>query len=129
MSMDLTGIQNRNEYYTNHYFASTFEGNAADTIKGWREAAQGTDVRTPWALLRDAGKQYFQIRNRQERRRGAGAYEDAVTKIAQGLLTALGFDAATAKPELEEIPGNPAKVPVTLEVNKENGAPKTDTEA
>ncbi len=123
MSMDLTGIQNRNEYYTNHYFASTFESNAADTIKAWREIAQGTDVRTPWALLRDAGKQYFQIRNRQERRRGSGAYEDAVTKIVQELLAALGYDAAAAIPELEEIPGNPAKVPVALEVNKENGAP------
>ena len=123
MSMDLTGIQNRNEYYTNHYFASTFESNAADTIKAWREAAQGTNARTPWALLRDAGKQYFLIRNRQERRRGSSAYEDAVTKIAQELLAALGYDAASAQPELEEIPGNPAKVPVVLEVNKENGAP------
>ena len=42
MSMDLTGIQNRNEYYTNHYFASIFEENAADTIRTWREAAHGT---------------------------------------------------------------------------------------
>ena len=49
MSMDLTGIRNRNEYYTNHYFASIFEENAADTIRAWREAAQGTDQRTPWA--------------------------------------------------------------------------------
>ena len=121
--MDLTGIQNRNEYYTNHYFASTFESNAADTIKAWRETAQGTNVRTPWALLRDAGRQYFQIRNRQERRRGTAAYEEAVTMIAQELLAALGYDAAAAKPELEEIPGNPAKVPVALEINKENGAP------
>ena len=64
MSMDLTGIKNRNEYYTNHYFASIFEENAADTIKRWREAAQGTDQRTPWALLRDAGKRYFLIRGR-----------------------------------------------------------------
>ena len=36
MSMDLTGIRNRNEYYTNHYFASIFEENAADTIRAWR---------------------------------------------------------------------------------------------
>ncbi|MBR2781271.1 MAG: hypothetical protein IKD81_07675, partial [Eubacteriaceae bacterium] len=123
MSMDLFGINNRNEYYTNHYFASTFESNAADTIKAWREAAQGTELRTPWALLRDAGKRYFLIRSRQERRHGSGAYEDAVTQIAQGILGALGYDVASAKPELEEIPGNPGKVPVVLEVNKDNGAP------
>ena len=121
--MDLTGIQNRNEYYTNHYFASTFESNASDTIKAWREAAQGTDLRAPWALLRDAGKQYFQIRGRQERRRGSGVYEDAVSQIARELMNSLGYDMAAAKPELEEIPGNPGKVPVVLEVCKENGAP------
>ena len=123
MSMDLTGIQNRNEYYTNHYFASTFESNATDTIKAWREGAQGTEVRTPWALLRDAGRRYFLIRGRQERRRGSDAYEDAVTQIARELLTALGFNVADARPELEEIPGNPGRVPVVLEVTKENGAP------
>lgn len=122
MSMDLTGIKNRNEYYTNHYFASIFEENAADTIRAWREVAQGTDQRTPWALLRDAGKRYFLTRGRQERRRGETAYAEAVTEIARDLLTALGYDTLSAKPELEEIP-NFGKVPVALEISKENGAP------
>ena len=122
MSMDLTGIRNRNEYYTNHYFASIFEENAADTIRAWREAAQGTDQRTPWALLRDAGKRYFLTRGRQERRRGETAYAEAVAEIARDLLTSLGYDVLSAKPELEEIP-NVGKVPVALEISKENGAP------
>lgn len=122
MSMDLTGIRNRNEYYTNHYFASIFEENAADTIRAWREAAQGTDQRTPWALLRDAGKRYFLIRGRQERRRGETAYAEAVSEIARDLMTALGYDVHSAKPELEEIP-NVGKVPVALGISKENGAP------
>ena len=39
MSMDLNGINNQNEYYTNHYFASVFEENAQDTLKRWREQA------------------------------------------------------------------------------------------
>lgn len=122
MSMDLTGIWNRNEYYTNHYFASIFEENAADTIRAWREAAQGTELRTPWALLRDTGKRYFLTRGRQERRRGESAYAEAVTKIARDLLTSLGYDVFSTKPELEEIP-NVGKVPVALEISKENGAP------
>lgn len=122
MSMDLTGIRNRNEYYTNHYFASIFEENAADTIRAWREAAQGTDQRTPWALLRDAGKRYFLTRGRQERRRGETAYTEAVSEIARDLLTALGYDMLSARPELEEIP-NVGKLPVALEISKENGAP------
>ena len=31
MSMDLTGITNKNEYYTNHYFSTVFEENAGDS--------------------------------------------------------------------------------------------------
>ena len=122
MSMDLTGINNRNEYYTNHYFASIFEENAADTIKKWREAAQGTDQKTPWALLREAGKRYFMIRGRQERRHCDEAYEEAVTLIARDLLTALGYETDSAKPSLVELAA-PGKVPIALEVSKENGAP------
>ncbi len=123
MSMDLTGIYNRNEYYTNHYFASIFEENAADTIRSWREAAQETDQRTPWALLREAGKRYFILRSRQERRHGDEAYENMVTQIAQDLLSALGYQIADAKPELIEIHGIPGKVPIAFEVSKSNGAP------
>ncbi len=122
MSMDLTGIYNRNEYYTNHYFASIFEENASAAIKAWRDAAQGTEQRTPWALLRDAGKQVFQIRDRQERRRGDSAYAEAVSEIARELLSALGYELSAARPELEDIPGL-GKVPVALELSKTNGAP------
>ena len=40
MSMDLTGISNINEYYTNHYLSSVFEENADATISGWRNKAK-----------------------------------------------------------------------------------------
>ena len=48
MSMDLNGINNQNEYYTNHYFASMFEENAQDTLKRWREQASASGEKTPW---------------------------------------------------------------------------------
>ena len=60
MSMDLTGINNINEYYTNHYFASVFEENAADTLGAWRASAnESEELRTPWSLLRDCARKYF----------------------------------------------------------------------
>ena len=34
MSMDLTGITNKNEYFTNHYFSTVFEDSANATISG-----------------------------------------------------------------------------------------------
>ena len=43
MSMDLTGITNKNEYYTNHYFATVFEENAGETISAWNTAARESE--------------------------------------------------------------------------------------
>ena len=40
MSMDLTGIVNKNEYFTNHYFSTVFEENASATISGWNVLAR-----------------------------------------------------------------------------------------
>lgn len=37
MEMILTGIENKNEYYTNHYFTSIFQDNAEDIIKRWKQ--------------------------------------------------------------------------------------------
>ena len=51
MSMDFTGINNFNEYYTQHYFASIFEENAAETISGWRAAAKEEEEARVFAEL------------------------------------------------------------------------------
>ena len=50
MAIDLTGITNVNEYYTNHYLNSIFEENAADVISKWRFLAKESEgLRTPWS--------------------------------------------------------------------------------
>ena len=50
MSIDLTGITNKNEYYTNHYFSTIFEENAGEAITAWAQAAKSSEeIRTPWA--------------------------------------------------------------------------------
>ena len=38
MSIDLTGITNKNEYYTNHYFSTIFEENAGEAITAWAQS-------------------------------------------------------------------------------------------
>ena len=59
MAMDLHGILNQNEYYTNHYFTTIFEENASDTIVNWRQAAKDNETATPWATFRDTSKNYY----------------------------------------------------------------------
>lgn len=65
MSMDLTGITNVNEYYTNHYLSSIFEENAAGRLSAWRaEAKESEEVRTPWSHLRDHARTYYAMYDR-----------------------------------------------------------------
>lgn len=119
--MDLTGITNQNEYYTNHYFSSIFEENASETISAWRsEAKENEEIRTPWALLRECAKQFYPLHDRYNRSRFDLQTLQNIQVLADEYLNALGYP--EAKPE--NIPVNETlEVPVYLEINKANGAP------
>ena len=121
MSMDLTGITNQNEYYTNHYFSSIFEENASDTISKWRaEAKDNEKVRTPWALLRDAARQYYPVHDRFLRSKFDTQTLANIRSLADIYLSALGYP--EAEPEWVDI-DDTTRVPVYLELKKPNGAP------
>ena len=122
MSMDLTGIRNQNEYYTNHYFLSVFEENAADTIKRWQDEAANQGGKTPWAKLNAVASKYFSLRERASRLRSDFALEPIISELASEILTALGYPmhARSSKP-IEVEPG--VTIPVALEMTKPNGAP------
>lgn len=119
--MDLTGINNYNEYYTNHYFASVFEENAAETITGWKNAAkESEELRTPWSLLRDCAKLYYTIHDKAQRTKNDSQILPMIKDLADVCLESLGF------PQTEPFcfnTENGIKVPIYLEVKKSNGAP------
>lgn len=121
MSMGLTGITNQNEYYTNHYFSSIFEENASETISRWRTEAKESDtIRTPWALLREAARQYYPVHDRLLRSKFDTQTLANIRTLADIYLSALGYPAASPEwVELDEV----TRVPVYLELNKPNGAP------
>ena len=121
MSMDLTGITNQNEYYTNHYFSSIFEENASETISRWRaEAKDSEEIRTPWALLRDAARQYYPIHDRFLRSKFDTQTLGNIRTLADIYLSALSYPEAA--PEIIDI-DDTTKAPVYLELKKPNGAP------
>ncbi len=121
MSMDLTGITNQNEYYTNHYFSSVFEENAAETISKWRaEAKENEGSRTPWAKLRDVARQYYPIHDRFLRSKFDTQTLANIRALADMFLNALGYP--EGKPEWIPV-DDTLRVPVYLELTKANGAP------
>lgn len=118
MSIDLTGITNKNEYYTNHYFSTIFEENAGEAITAWAQAAKSSEeIRTPWAQLRQNARQFYPLHDRY----AGGALNlqllAAIRTMADRYLASLGYP-----PELVPVDAS-LSVPVYLEMKKSNGAP------
>lgn len=121
MSMDLTGINNYNEYYTNHYFASIFAENAEETISVWRSRAkESEETRTPWALLREISRKYYSAHEKYLRSREDNQVLALIRDLADQYLESLGFptDAPFAVEVTEGV-----YAPVYLEIKKPNGSP------
>ena len=120
MGIDLKGIDNKNEYYTNHYFSTVFEENESDTLKKWRDSARESEGRTTWSFLRDAARQYGVIHERYARINFDAQTLQNIRDLADKYLAALGYPVAkTERISIDE----DASVPVYLEMKKSNGAP------
>ncbi|HZK54814.1 MAG TPA: N-6 DNA methylase [Desulfosporosinus sp.] len=121
MSMDLTGIRNINEYYTNHYLASIFAENVKETLSGWREKSQETGESTPWARLREVGRRYYVLKDRYARERSPIGRGQIMMEMAVLLLEGLSYQLAdsTLKIHVRES----VTIPILMEVKKANGAP------
>lgn len=121
MSMDLTGITNKNEYYTNHYFSTVFEENASATISAWNAAAkESEEVHTPWSMLRQNARQFYAVHNRFVKSSLNLQALNGIRTMADAYLKSLGYP--EAQPELIPIDDS-VSVPVYLEMVKSNGAP------
>ena len=121
MSMDLTGITNKNEYFTNHYFSTVFEENASATISGWNaEARESEEIRTPWSLLRQNARQYYTAHDKFVRSSVNMQVLANIRTLADNYLKSLGYP--EANPEVITVDDG-LSVPVYLEMTKSNGAP------
>ena len=121
MSIDLTGITNKNEYYTNHYFSTVFEENASETVSGWNAAARETEeIRTPWSLLRQNARQYYTAHDKFARSSMNLQVLANIKALASSYLKSLGYP--EANPEVLTVDDS-FSVPVYLEMTKSNGAP------
>ena len=120
MEMILTGIENKNEYYTNHYFTSIFQDNAEETIKKWKEKEKTEDIQLPWKKLRDVRTQYYNIRDRYLRSKNEEGSKPLVQELATLYLDALGYGKINSV--TQEV-ADGLSVPIFHEETKANGAP------
>ncbi len=120
--MDLTGINNHNEYYTNHYFSSIFEENASSTISSWRiESQNNENIKTPWAKLKSSSGSYQKTNEIISRNLSELKKAEAIIDFSNNILTALSFN-NNSKPFIVNSTSQ-IDIPIYFEVKKNNGAP------
>jgi len=68
MPIDLAGISNENEFYTEHYLAAILDGDLRDTLSRWRREAQGEGARAPFDALRGLAGEFFRVMPRHPAR-------------------------------------------------------------
>ncbi|MEI6544933.1 MAG: hypothetical protein WCL60_15575, partial [Methylococcales bacterium] len=131
MALDLTGINNENEFYSHHYLSAIFEGDLKDTFTQWqnqedayREAIKITgekndvfaETRAPWIRLRSLGQDFFQLQNQLEKEKEPSSRLQRQHQFFAKLLTALGYHWA---PTLKPLNGS-GDLPVLAEVAQGN---------
>lgn len=119
MAIDLIGIKNINEYYTNHYLSTIFEENISETIKNWNELSKEEGEKTPWSRLREAARQYYVMHDRSSRRSN-NQIPALIQEMADIYLSTFGYQ--DAEPfELNLDDGN--KAYIYREEKKQDGSP------
>jgi len=118
MAIDFIGINNVNEYYTNHYLSTIFEDNVSETISLWREKAKKEELRTPWSLLRECAKHYYTMHEKGLRSRSRHMFP-LIKDMADNYLEALGYE----KSESFKVQIDDDDAYIYSEIQKQNGAP------
>lgn len=87
MAFPLTGIENANDFYSQHYLDEVLEQDLKDLFARWQE--QGSE--SPVSRLRSMAGDYFRLRDRILKARTLADRLALLNELAEKLLSALGF--------------------------------------
>jgi len=119
--MNLIGIINENEFYTNHYLNEIFEGDIKEQIAAWqtKETESEGGYTTPFKRLRGIGPKYIELLKTLDKK--SNKTEEKLTAsraFYRTFLEIFGYDYAYESRELEEL-----SIPLIGKVNKNDGMP------
>jgi hypothetical protein len=118
MAVDLTGINNENEFYTNHYLSAIFENDIKDVLSRWKQGEED-GTRPPYAQIRTICKDYFSFTNSFENEKTLEGRLELQREWLQLFLPALGYD---LNPQFKTLDAG-FDIPLLYESKKSNGAP------
>jgi type I restriction-modification system DNA methylase subunit len=119
MTIDLTGINNENEFFTHHYLTAILEGDLKDLFKEWNRRESEENIKTPYSELRSLASGYFRDRGRLEKERVLSEKLVIQREILQQVLSVLGYEFNLKFVETDDN----VVLPVIGEIIKQNGAP------
>ncbi|MEQ1506272.1 MAG: hypothetical protein ABMB14_28835, partial [Myxococcota bacterium] len=103
MPLDLTGIDNRGEFYSHHYLDALLEGDLASVLQRWTEAEKSTPpVRSPLKVLNGLAGRYFDLRAKAAEARDPEASWRVARELHAPLLEALGYRRAPTAVQLDD---------------------------
>jgi len=120
MALDLTGIINENEYYTDHYLREILEGDLKDLFSEWRQQAEEEGRTPPDQVLRSLTQPYFSTKASLERVRALPELLEEQRSFLGALLEALGYE---VRPAVRTGEGD-VPVPILGETTKPGGGPR-----
>ncbi|MFH1953317.1 MAG: hypothetical protein ABIL06_17080 [Pseudomonadota bacterium] len=118
MAIDLTGINNENEFYTHHYLSAILEGDLKDIFKEWNRREKEEGIRPPYAELRGMTQAYFRVRDLVERERDPAEKLALQREILGKILHILGYPCSPRLKDLED----GTVLPLLGEIARPNGA-------
>ena len=97
MAFPLTGIENANEFYSQHYLDEVLEQDLKELFVRWQ--AEGSA--SPVAKLRSMAGEYFRIRDRLLKAKTLADRVVLLHELADKLLPALGYELQPERVEFE----------------------------
>jgi hypothetical protein len=91
MPIELTGISNVNEFYSEHYLQTVFEGDVQELRSQWREAEKAGET-PPDRLLEKAGGLWRRLVTEYKAERNDRKRLLVFREFAQAFLGALGYE-------------------------------------
>jgi type I restriction-modification system DNA methylase subunit len=119
MPLDLTGIENKNQFYSDHYLAAIFEGDLRPLFDEWSRQEQEQGVTTPQDKLKGLARSYLRMRREYFETSDLSERLALQREWYSRLLEALGFTFVPATIQMEE----GVVLPALAMLNRANGEP------
>ncbi|MBT5934395.1 hypothetical protein [Sulfurimonas sp.] len=118
--MNLVGITNENEFYTNHYLNEIFEGDIKEHITSWQEKENESETyKTPFKKLRGIGPGYLELLKDLGKKTNTTQEKlQSTRRFYKTFLDIFGYSFSYETKELDEF-----SVPLLAQVDKSDGSP------